>query len=330
MKTRTGAAVGIILLVTQPAFADASYQSTTQITGGAMADLQSNPIAARLTKGLFAPTNTLTMVHGNLKAVVTKDSTEIIDLDKETITRLDTVKKTYTVVTLDQMRQAMANMPKQMEQAQAQMKQAQQPKTDLKTSFDVSVKNTGVTKVVNGLSAQEQVITLQMHVTNPNAPASGGGNTVTYVVTTDVWLAPDPPEVKEIQDFDRRMGQKMTAGTDMSALAARASANSNVGMAALFGGQPGSAEAMAQMGKETAKLKGTRVLEVTSMGGNGPAAAQSDPAAAPSGIQTTASATLMQMTLQKTNFSHEAIPSSVFQVPSGYTKVQSPYDRTGK
>ena len=326
MKTRTVAVCGTILLLTQLVVADGSYQSTTQITGGAMVEsLQQNPLAARLTKGLFAPTNTLTMVHGNQKAVVTKDSTEIVDLDKETITRLDTAKKTYTVVTFAQMREAFANLSKQMEQAQAQMKQqqGQQPKTNLKTSFEVSVQNPGVTKVVNGLSAQEQVVTMLMHVTDPDA-----GTTATYTVITDAWIAPDPPEVKEIQDFDVRMGQKMMASVDMSALMGRAGANGNAGMSALFGAHPGSAEALAQMGKEMAKLKGTRVLEVTTMGGNGPAgpsgAATSNAAGAPTG------ATLMQTTTQKTNFSHEAIPSSIFEIPSGYKKVPSPYDRLGK
>jgi len=38
----------------------------------------------------------------------------------------------------------------------------------------------------------------------------------------------------------------------------------------------------------------------------------------------------MQMTTQKTNFSQEAIPSLIFQVPTGYTKVQFPYEHMGK
>ena len=46
---------------------------------------------------------------------------------------------------------------------------------------------------------------------------------MTYVVTTDAWIAPDPPEVKEIQDFDMRMGQKLMAGVDLSALKAQMS-----------------------------------------------------------------------------------------------------------
>ncbi len=155
----------------------------------------------------------------------------------------------------------------------------------MKTSFDVSAKNTGVTKEINGLTAQEQVVTMQMHITDPNAAPTDAVNSVTYVVTTDAWIAPDPPEVKEIQDFDMRMGQKLMAGVDMSAFKAQMGqmSSQNAGMAQLFGGKPGSAEAMAQMGKEMAKLKGTRVMEVTRMGGSGtgPGAAQNTAQAAP-------------------------------------------------
>jgi hypothetical protein len=105
------------------------------------------------------------------------------------------------------------------------------------------------------------------------------------VVTTDAWIAPDPPEVKEIQDFDMRMGQKLMAGVDLSAW--KSEMSQNTGMSQLFGGNPGSGEAMAQMAKEMAKLKGTRVMEVTRMGGSGTGpgvtqnTAQAAPAAAP-------------------------------------------------
>jgi hypothetical protein len=383
MNIRKVAALGVILLGNRFMFADASYQETTQVTGGSMVDsLKSVSFLSKSLGNMFAPMTTITMVHGNQKAVVSKDSTEITDLDRETITHIDTIHKTYTVMTFAQMRQAIADMPKQMEQAQAQVKeaqaqQAQQPKTDLKTSFDVSAKNTGVTKEINGLTAQEQVVTMQMHITDPNAPSTEAVNSMTYVITTDAWIAPDPPEVKEIQDFDMRMGQKLMAGMDLSAWKAQMS--QNAGMAQLFGGKPGSAEAMAQMSKELAKLKGTRVMEVTRMGGSGtgpgvaqdstqntaqaapaPAPANSSgaagifgsalgssalgafhkkkaatppPAAAPAatstdstttGAQTTSGATLMEMTVQKQNFSQEAVASSAFQVPAGFAKVESP------
>jgi hypothetical protein len=381
--------------------------------------LKSVSFLSKSMKNLFAPTTTLTMVHGNQKAVVNKDSTEITDLDKGVVIHIDNLKKTYSVTTFAEMRQAFEQAPKQIEKAQAQVQaqpQPQMPKTDLKTSFEVSVKNTGVTKVINGLTAQEQLVTMQMHITDPNAPPDQV-NAMTYVVTTDAWIAPDPPEIKEIQDFDLRMAKKMMAGVDLSAFKGM-TANTNAGMAQLFGGHPGSADAMAQMGKEMAKLKGTHVMDVTSMGGMGnvpagstdqaaagsppgttPAAAPATPsappgtapvgqastdaatqtasgqtsklgglgsalgqsvlgwrkkksapppdssatttpaaasttsaasAATPAGGQTTAGGTLMEMTLQKTNFSTETIPPSAFQIPAGFTKVPSAFEAMTK
>src|SRR6202453_3565667 len=140
MNIRKVAALGVILLGNRFMYADASYQETTQVTGGSMVDsLKSVSFLSKSMSNMFAPMTTTTMVHGNQKAVVSKASTEITDLDRETITHIDTLHKTYTVMTFAQMRQAMANMPKQMEQAQAQMKEAQaqqpaqQPKSDLKT-----------------------------------------------------------------------------------------------------------------------------------------------------------------------------------------------------
>jgi hypothetical protein len=389
MNIRKVAALGIILLASRLTYADASYQETSQITGGSMmAPLKSISFLSKSMRDAFAPITTTTMIHGNQKAVVGKDSTEIIDLDKEIVTHIDNVRKTYTVMTFAQMRQAFEQMPKQIQQAQDQAKQepqAQQPKSDVKTSFDVSVKNTGVTKQVNGFTAQEQIVTLQMHATDANAPPTDAVNSVTYVVTTDAWITPDPPEVKEIQDFDKRYGQKLMEGVDMSALKAQMTqmqnSSQNPGLSQMFAGKPGSADAMAEMGKEMAKLQGTRVMEVTKMGGSGtgPGAAQnsaqtSDPAPAatppssngsmagmlgsalggsalggfhrkktppPSdsttttttasdGTQTT-SAVLMEMTLQKSNFSQAPVSSSSFEIPSGFKKVDSPmYGAAGK
>ena len=233
---------------------------------------------------MFAPTNRIVMVHGNQKAEIGKDSTEIIDLDKGQIIRIDHTKKTYTIVTFEQMRKMIATMPQQMQQMQ-KAQQPQMPPSNVQMTFTTDVKNTGVTKVVNGLTAQEQVITVKMIMTVPagsSAPAGQSGS-MTYTVTTDAWIAPDPPEIKEIQDFDLRMGQKMMEGVDAKALMEQMkAAQENAGMAQMFGGHPGSADAMAQMAKEMAKIKGTRILEVMSMGGDAPAQpAGAAPAATP-------------------------------------------------
>ena len=214
-----------LLLINQLAFADASYQSTTQITGGSLVEtMQKVSFLSHSIKDMLAPITTTTMVHGNQKAVIGKDSTEITDLDGERIIHIDNVKKTYTIITFAEMRQAFLNMSRQMDKAQAQPDQPQpkQP-SDIKTSFDIKVNNTGASKVVNGLEAQEQVITMTMKVTETNPPAHpadpNAPTSMDYTITTDAWVAPDPPEIKEIADFDLRFGQKLMEGVDMKEFA---------------------------------------------------------------------------------------------------------------
>src|ERR1700689_1721475 len=100
MRLRIVAVLGFMSLASGAAYADASYEQTSQNTGGTLIDaVRSVGFLGKVTQNLSAPTNSLTMVHGNQKAVVNKNSTQIIDLDKETITHVDTEKKTYTVMT---------------------------------------------------------------------------------------------------------------------------------------------------------------------------------------------------------------------------------------
>ena len=291
MNTHYVAALGLMLLLSGVACADASYEQTSQITGGTITDtIKSVGFLGNTTKKLLAPKSSLTMVHGDQKAVIGKSSTEIIDLGKQTITHIDTEKKTYSVMTFAQMRQAFADMMKKFRQAPPkQMPAAQLPKSDLKTSFEVSVKNTGLSKSVNGLTAEEQVVELKMHVTNPKGAGSEAQNTATYTVKTDAWIAPDPPEMTEIKAFNARMAKKMMQGVDLSAFSKAGGASA--GLAQIIAGKPGMAEAMTQMQKEMAKLKGTRVMEVMQVGGEAPAAGEASAGGeTPGGGQTSAGA----------------------------------------
>lgn len=407
MRPRKITALASLLLMAQFAFADSSYQTTQQITGGQFVDaLKGQAFIGKEVDKMFAPTNELVMVHGNQKATVSKDSTEIVDLDKGETIRIDHIKKTYTITTFDQMRKLMTTMMQKQPAVPAAQPQAQMP-ANLDMKFDTSVNNTGVTKVVNGMTAQEQIITVKMIMSVPPGaagqaapPASGQAGaqpsqptSITYTVTTDCWIAPDPPEIKEIHDFDVRMAEKMMQGVDTKQLVEQMKANvanSNMAMAQMFGGHPGSAQAMAEMAKEMAKIKGTRILEVTSMGGDAPAQpgapgqtqptqaqpsnqgsaagqaatnagtqtasgessrfgvvgstlsnsvigafrrkkqqqqqqqtqqqqtqAQNAPAASTPGATTaTQRVTLMETTTSMSNFSQEAIPASVFEIPA--------------
>jgi hypothetical protein len=399
MTIRNLMPLGCLLAATNVALADASYQETTQITGGQLVDtLKSVPFAPKQVKKMFDPVNSLKMLHGNQLASVSKSTTEIVDLDQETITRIDSEKKTYTVVTFAQMRQAIQDAPKKLQQAQAQMKQQQAPAAppadsgqapQIQVTYEVSVTDTGVSKVVNGVMSKEQLMTLKAHVTDPNAQPSAGPNTITYSYIADIWTAPEPPEMKEIDDFFLRYGKKMMQGIDAAALMkSMKPAIGGSSLAPLFASNPGMGPALQEMMKKMAtemqKIKGTTILEVTRFGGDtmpatagaaavspppppnaagsavanqvatntatdvassetsklgtvgaafgrsllgafhkttSPPASANTPASG--GAPAPSSAVLYETTTQKSDFSQEAIPAGAFQIPAGFSKVDS-------
>ena len=261
------------------AAADASYQETTQITGGQLVDMaKSVPFAQKKIAALMQPSSSLLMLHGNQLASVSTSSTQIIDLDRETLTHIDNDKKTYTVTTFAQMRQAMQEMPKKIAQAKtsapsqaAAAPSSEDPASQIKVTFDVSVTDTGATKVVNGLMAQEYLLSVKAHITDPNA-APGDTGSMTYSDVTDIWTVPEPPQMKEIDAFYARYAAKMMQGVDLTALFQ--SLKPEIGAssrAPLFAAQPGMGQAFGEMTKKMAvelqKIKGVRVLEITRFGG---------------------------------------------------------------
>jgi len=274
---RTLAVMGVVLFALQFAYADASYEHTSRISGGQFIDfLKDNPIISKQMKALTEPNSEITMVHGNQKATVSKFTTDIYDLDKQQVFHIDNEKKTFSVVTfadyrkmLQELPARMAQMQQQMKDLQAQQGKAQMPPSNLQTNFTTSVSDPGVTKVINGKNAKQQILTLKMTVTDP----SNAGTNVAYTMTTEIWTTPElPEEMKAVQDFDRRFYGKLMEGQDLSGMAEKLKemGNSQGGaMAMMFGGKPGAAEAFAQMQKEMAKITGTKILEIMRMGGSG-------------------------------------------------------------
>ncbi len=348
-------------------YADSSYQETTQMTGGQLVDsLKNIPFMGKKFKSLTDPVTTTTMVRGNQKAVVTKESIEIDDLDKQEVIHIDMVKKQYSVDTFADMRKMMAKPPDATKPAQAEPDQpppAQAPPSTLQYKSSVSVKDTGLQQVVNGLNAKQQILTLTTTVTDSSNP----GTSATYTVTTEIWTTPGvPEEMKDAQDFDARFERALMSGVDMSAYASMLGNSSSASMAQMFAGNPGAGEAFSQMGKEMAKIQGTPILEKTSMGGSSTGTAQQSqaqptntsspedtgtggnvvakgmaglvgllgkkksqpanppPASSANSPQTPGETTLLETTTQKSNFSHDSIPASAFEIPAGFKQVPSP------
>ena len=104
-----------------------------------------------------------TSIKGNRMVHRTADSASIIDLDKETITQINYAKKTYSVATFAQIKQAMDEMTqKAREQKASSTEQKGNPGEQVDMHFDVKVNETGQSKLINGNNAHEMIMTMTM------------------------------------------------------------------------------------------------------------------------------------------------------------------------
>jgi len=250
-------ALGVLTLAGSPfLFADYTYQQTTQITGGSILHMM-KMVGAFSSQARKAgdPVVSTIYLKDNRMATVNQDNTEIIDLDKETITHIDNIKKTYTVMTFDQMKQQIANARQEMEKKQAEHPATQQPSNpnadDVKMSFDVKVRKTGAEKQVNGLSGKEAILTMTMNATDQKTQQSGA-----MAITNDMWMVPEIPGYEQVRDFQKRFAAKMSTVT----------AGLGMDLTRMLAQNPGATEGLASMGKEMQKLEGVPVMQVMRMG----------------------------------------------------------------
>jgi hypothetical protein len=256
MNTRNTFLLGLCLLIPGAVFADFQYNEMTQVTGGSIIGMMK--FASHFSKdarSITDPVNSTILVKGNRMARISPDSTEIIDLDKETITTIYPDKKTYTVVTFQEMKQAMEEGLKKAQQQQASKEPA--PATTNNTpppemKFDVKVTNTGATKDVAGLAAKESILRMTMQAKDRQS-----GQTGNIAFANDMWMAPDIPGYDEVREFNKRFALKM--GEMMAGMLPAFKS-------AMPGMQPGMMSGMSDMVKEMSKLQGVPVSQTMRMG----------------------------------------------------------------
>src|ERR1035437_774693 len=271
-------ALGLSLLLPTAALGDFQYQETTQITGGSlMGMMKFASHFSHQAKDLTAPIVSSVYVQGNRMARIDPQQIEIIDLDKETITNVDLQKHTYTQMTFDQMRQQFELAVQQAKEQQAKQQATappppQEKPENVQVSFKVNVRNTGVNKQVNGVGANESILTMEMIGTDTTNGQQGA-----FAITNDMWMAPEIPGYDELREFHMKFAAKMGEAFRGSGLSAS--------LAAM---QPAAAQGMSDMVKEMSKLKGIPVEQIMRMGAtaNGeplPAASEAPLPPSPSG-----------------------------------------------
>ncbi len=211
-------------------------------------------------KGAREGVTSTVAVKGDRKATLNDTTGQIIDLGEEKIYDLDIKKKVYKVTTFAELRRQMEEAKKKAEE-QAQKEQSQektekaapaseekQPQVDI----DFDVKNTGQTKTINGFETHETVMTITVREKGKTLEEAGG-----MVLTSDMWLGPKIPAMKEIADFDMRYAQKLY-GTMITGVSPEQ-------MAQAMAMYPNMKPALGKMSAEGSKLSGTPIQTVTTM-----------------------------------------------------------------
>jgi hypothetical protein len=241
--------IGGVLL--QPlAFADVSYQETTQITGGSLQGMLKLAGAfSSQAKQANAPITSTVALHGNRMVRSNPHTTEIIDLDQQNMTFIDHDKRTYSVVTFQQMQQAMADAAAKAK-AQSKNSTDSNQSGDAQMSFNAHVTSSGATRNIDGRDAKEALLTVTMIANATDGSNAKGG----MAATSEMWLISDVPGVEELRAFNQRMAKELAIDTSASQ------------MTGLLSAQPGGAQALADLKKEAAKMSGFPVLQVTRVG----------------------------------------------------------------
>jgi hypothetical protein len=354
----------LVFVLAMPAllFADFSYQESSQITGGSIVGILKMARAfSKEARKAGEPIVTTVYLKGNRLANISPDNIEIIDLDHQTITHIDTVKRTYTVMTFQQMKEQVAAAQEEMQKKQAEHsadKTAPNSNPDnVKVNFEVHVRKTGAEKQVSGLSTSEAILTMTMNATDQNTQQSGN-----LAITNDMWIVPDVPGYSQMRDFYMRMAAEL--GT--------VNAGGGLDFSKLFPQNPGAGQALDDMAKEMQKIKGVPIMQVVRMGtttdgkplpaaSEAPLPADSSPAM-PSGSEIAkqsaaseltshlpfggfggfghkkkndqpppeqnantpppTSMILMESQVTSSNFSSDPVDPSHFDVPAGYKQLQ--------
>jgi hypothetical protein len=245
-KLVIGTAIG--LLASSTLLADFSYQEVSTITGGALASMMK--VVGVFSKQAREPVRSTVALRGDVMVHRSNNQIEIIDLSRQTITTVDTQKKTYSVMTFEQMKQMLDQLSQKMKQ--------QKDSGQGEMNWKVSANATGNQKQISGYDAKEMLLKMEMEGTDQKSGQKGS-----MVITSHIWIA-SVPGAQEVRDFYKRMSEKLnwTPGGNM------------------FMSNPDVAKGMAEASKEMAKLDGTAVFQTMSMGGTGTAPAGSDGQAA--------------------------------------------------
>ncbi len=189
-----------------------------------------------------------TFISGHKLRTDNKDNSTIIDVDAGRFITIDHRRKAYTVMTFEQLAQAMSAAADSMKAAKARgetkAKNAKPEEQKYEMDYSVKVDPTGERQKIAGYDASRTFITITMgaHEKGQEARADEGK----LAIVVDEWLSTTAPNAAAMREFQRAYAAKM--GREFEQPMKQ--------MAAAFNANPQMKEGMAAAAKEMAKQQG--------------------------------------------------------------------------
>jgi hypothetical protein len=237
-----------LMALAVPTFAEVKTREKTQVKFEGMLGRMFSLFGGKSAK---EGVESRTAVKGARKASLGDNGGTIVDLTEEKVYELDARKKQYTVTTFDEirrrMREAEERAKKEAEKEAGKAEPAEKPQQEKPAKeyeVDFDVKDTGQRKQIAGYDARNTIVTVTVREKGRKLEESGG-----MVMTNDMWLGPQIPELKELADFEMKYWKQLQ-GPQAATLSAEQ-------MSAVLAMYPLVAKAMERMQKEGGKLEGT-------------------------------------------------------------------------
>jgi hypothetical protein len=235
----------VLLCSASVAFPHATVEQKTQMQFGGFIGGVMNVFGGKATREGITTTS---VVRGDRRSSVTGKTGELVDLKEEKIYQIDYGRKTYKVVTFDELRKQWEDAQKQMKEQSREQETRDSGNAEKAPEYeiDVDVKETGEKETINGFNTRQAIVTVTAHEKGMKLKDSGGA-----VLTADLWLGPKIAALRELDEFNRRYFQKLYGGINTGGDARS--------MAMLISQSPAFTKAMKKFQDKQASLDGSAV-----------------------------------------------------------------------
>ncbi len=327
--------IALLLSTSVAGFADMQYTEQSKITGGvAVGAMKFAGVFSKDARQATSGTTSTVSFKGNkMRRESSNGQTEIYDLDGKRVINMDMKKRTYSVVTFDEMRAQLEEAKRKAAEEQAKKKGGN---TQVKIAPKISITSGSGSKQILNYNAKEMKTRVDMEMQAQDE--KGKNESGNMWVNSDAYIAP-VKGYEEMKKFYMKMAKELdwVPGT-------------------MFGGNTQISQPMVEYRKSTANLNGMPLLSFVSVGmgpnpgttGQGTAAASASPEKKEGNViskglggmlggfgkknkndsaQQTASGqpsgALMDMMTEVTSVSNASIDASLFEVPADFKQVEA-------